>query len=77
MQTETLNPLLVLVGSNIQGFISIAFLVLFIIWAIYTVIAGYHWLRYGHRSIVAIPALIVHVVASWLIAGYAVSGVIG
>ncbi|HWH16600.1 MAG TPA: hypothetical protein VNU25_03385 [Candidatus Paceibacterota bacterium] len=57
--------------------VSVAFAILFIIWALYTVIAGYHWLRYGHSSAVAIPALIVHVVVSWLLAGYAVSGIIG
>lgn len=57
--------------------VSVAFAILFVIWALYTVIAGYHWLRYGHSSAVAIPALIVHVVVSWLLAGYAVSGIIG
>ncbi len=62
---------------DIGKVVSIAFAILFVIWAIYTVIAGYHWLRYGHSSAVAIPALITHVVVSWLLAGYAVSGIIG
>lgn len=57
--------------------VSVVFAILFIVWAVYTLIAGYHWLRYGHSSAVAIPALIVHVVVSWLLAGYAVSGIIG
>lgn len=57
--------------------ISVVFAVLFVIWAIYTLVSAYHWLRYGHSSAVAIPALIVHVVMSWLLASYAVSGVIG
>jgi hypothetical protein len=80
MQTElveTPNHALSLLGASIEGSISVIFLVLFVIWALYTLIAGYHWLRYGHRSIVAIPALIIHVVVSWLLAGYAVSGIIG
>lgn len=62
---------------DVGSVVAIAFAILFIVWALYTVIAGYHWLRYGHSSAVAIPALITHVVVSWLLAGYAVSGIIG
>jgi hypothetical protein len=62
---------------DVGNAVSIAFAILFIVWALYTIIAGYHWLRYGHSSAVAIPALITHVVVSWLLAGYAVSGIIG
>ena len=54
--------------------VSLAFAVLFIFWAIYSVITTYHWLRYGHRSAVAIPALITHVVVSAFLAMYAISG---
>ena len=77
MQTETPNQALLLLGSNIETIVSLVFLFLFIVWAVYTLISAYHWLRYGHRSIVAIPALVVHVAVSWLLAGYAVSGIIG
>ena len=62
---------------DVGSVVAIAFAILFIVWALYTVIAGDHWLRYGHSSAVAIPALITHVVVSWLLAGYAVSGIIG
>ena len=54
--------------------VSVAFAALFILWAVYTVITAYHWLRYGHRSAVAIPALITHVLVSGYLAVYAVSG---
>lgn len=77
MQTETPNQAPLLLGSNIETIVSLVFLFLFVVWAVYTLISAYHWLRYGHRSVVAIPALIVHVVVSWLLAGYAVSGIIG
>ena len=54
--------------------VSIAFALLFAFWAIYSVITTYHWLRYGHSSAVAIPALITHVVVSAFLAMYAISG---
>jgi hypothetical protein len=80
MEDPAVQPFTVfdLVGLiDVGKVVSIAFAILFVIWAIYTIIAGYHWLRYGHSSAVAIPALITHVVVSWLLAGYAVSGIIG
>ncbi len=76
MQPGTIDPTLIFRNVDVEGVVSIVFLVLFIIWVLYTLVAGYHWLRYGHRSSVAIPALIVHVVVSWLLASYAVSGLI-
>ena len=54
---------------------SVVFALVFILWAIYTVVTAYHWLRYGHRSAVAIPALITHVLISGYIALFAVSGI--
>ncbi len=59
-----------------QG-IALLFLFLFVIWTVYTLVSAYHWLRYGHRSAVAIPALITHVAVSFLLASYAVSGLVG
>ncbi len=69
---EAFAPLLRLV--DVPGLISIVAALLFIGWLIYTVIAAYHLLRYGHRSAVSIPAIIVHIVVSLLLALYAVSG---
>ncbi|HEY0947899.1 MAG TPA: hypothetical protein VGE53_00195 [Candidatus Paceibacterota bacterium] len=74
---EPLNPLPVpafLAGANVQSVISIILLALAAVWLVYTVVSAYHWLRYGHRSAVAIPALITHVAVSWLLASYAGSG---
>lgn len=64
-------------GVSVDAVLSLAFLVLFIVWALYTVVSAYHWLRYGHNSAIALPVLVVHVVVSWLLAGYAASGLIG
>lgn len=63
-------------GINPDQAVSVIFAVAFILWTIFTVISTYHWLRYGHRSSVAIPALITHVVISFFIAVFAVSGFI-
>lgn len=43
-------------------------------WIVYTVIAVHHWLRYSHRSAVAIPAIGIHLFVSLVLMGYAVSG---
>lgn len=75
--TTPFSSLPLFTASEAQGFISVAFALLFLLWAIYTVVTGYHWLRYGHRSAVAIPALITHVVVSGFLSIYAISGFTG
>jgi len=70
-----LAPPAFLTAINPAQAISVLFTVLFIIWVIYTLVTTYHWLRYGHNSAVAIPALITHVLVSIFLAIYAVSGV--
>ena len=59
---------------NVPGAISVVAIILFIIWLIYTIVASYHLIRYGHRSAVSIPAIITHVIVSLVIALYTVSG---
>lgn len=74
---EPLQPLPVpsfLTTLDSRVVLSSIFLMLAFVWLIYTLVATYHWLRYGHRSAVAIPVLIIYVVVSWLLASYAVSG---
>ena len=80
MQPEQLVPLAppaFLENVNVDQVVSVIFALLFILWALYSLITAYHWLRYGHRSSVAIPALITHVVVSGYLALYAVSGFTG
>ncbi|KND47511.1 MAG: hypothetical protein AB199_03715 [Parcubacteria bacterium C7867-004] len=69
------SPTVLFTGLDPVQVISVLFTVLFIIWAIYTIVTAYHWLRYGHRSAVAIPALITHVAVSGFLALFAVSGI--
>ena len=77
MQTEPLEALTLpafLQNVSADQVVAVTFALLFILWALYTLITTYHWLRYGHRSSIAIPALITHVVVSGYLALYAVSG---
>src|SRR3989344_5253307 len=39
-------------------------------WALYTLIAIYHWLKYSHASVIAIPAIAVHLGISFLFISY-------
>ncbi|MBI2410119.1 hypothetical protein HYV30_03730 [Candidatus Kaiserbacteria bacterium] len=43
-------------------------------WGIYTLIAIYHWLKYSHASWVAVPAIAAHLVISFSLFTFAVSG---
>ncbi len=48
----------------------------FFFWAVYTLVAVYHWLKYSHASWVAFPAIAVHLFVSFVLAAYMLSGVI-
>lgn len=50
------------------------FALIFIIWLLYTLVSTYHWLRYGHRSWAAVPALGIHVFISGSLMLYMMSG---
>jgi hypothetical protein len=70
--TEVFAPLL---GQlNGPATISLIAWVLFAIWLIYTIVASYHLLRYGHSTSVALPAIITHVFVSVVLALFIVSG---
>lgn len=46
----------------------------FAFWAVYTVVAIYHWLRYSHTNFLALPAIAVHLYISFALISYALSG---
>lgn len=48
--------------------------IVFAFWAIYTLVAVYHWLKYSHASWVAFPAIAVHALISLSLMSYALSG---
>jgi len=45
----------------------------FAFWAVYTLIAIYHWLKYSHASLVAFPAIAVHLLVSFSLMALALS----
>lgn len=57
-----------------QGVLSWILALTTVYWFVYTAIAVHHWLRYSHRSAVAIPAIAIHIFVSLVLMGYAVSG---
>lgn len=51
-----------------------AFSLVLVLVALYTLVAIYHWMRYGHRSPLAIPAISVHIFVSLALVGFALTG---
>jgi uncharacterized membrane protein YcgQ (UPF0703/DUF1980 family) len=46
----------------------------FAFWALYTLVAVYHWLKYSHASWVAFPAIAAHLFISFALISYTLSG---
>jgi hypothetical protein len=69
------SPLYSLPSLHVGNLFIILFFLVFVAWAVYTIIAAYHWFRYGHRSWLAIPAIVTHVVVSGALILYIASGV--
>ncbi|KND51737.1 MAG: hypothetical protein ABA06_00555 [Parcubacteria bacterium C7867-001] len=40
--------------------IAVILAIIFIWWAVYTLIAVYHWFRFGRHSWIALPAIVAH-----------------
>lgn len=68
------SPLSLLSGMSGFDFVSVAFTVMFGLWAIYTLVSIYHWIRYGKDSWIAWPAIGAHLVISAALMLFAVSG---
>ena len=58
--------------------LSVAFLLIFalvfLVWLAYSVVVAYHLFRYGHRSLLAVPMLGLHVIVSGGLMLLALSG---
>ena len=55
----------------------VAFFLIFFVWAVFTIIAAYHWFRYSNNSTAALTMMSVHLIVSAWFAIYAVSGLMG
>ncbi len=73
-------PTALLNQLHLSGLLSPGFLLewvlyaIFAFWALYTLVAIYHWLKYSHASWVAFPAIAIHLVISLALMSYALSG---
>lgn len=63
-------------GTNVslEAVIAVVITLIFIWWAIFTIVAGYHWFRYARDSWVAVPAMAFHLLASGWIFIFAIGG---
>lgn len=57
-------------GAMIEWFLYIVFA----LWAIYTIVAIYHWLKYSHASLVAFPAIALHLFISFSLMIFTLTG---
>jgi hypothetical protein len=73
MDTTPIQPL-ILPSLPIAQVVPLFFTLVFIVWAIYTIVAFYHWLRYGDNIVVSLGAMGMHLFVSSTLAIYAVSG---
>ena len=69
-------PPTVLLSHLPGGVLSFGFLLqwflyaVFAFWAVYTLVAIYHWLTYSHASLISVPAILIHLGVSLLIISY-------
>lgn len=51
-----------------------ALYLVFAFWAVYTLVAVYHWLRYSHTNFLAFPAIGIHLYISIALMSYTLAG---
>lgn len=62
-------------GTVTPGGLTMWFLfAVFAFWTVYTLVAIYHWLRYSHASLIAFPAIALHLFVSFILITFALSG---
>ncbi len=59
----------------IAQIVPVFFFLVFFVWAVYTIVASYHWLRYSNNTTLALSAITTHIIVSLLLAIYTVSGI--
>jgi hypothetical protein len=63
--------------ANQGEILAITLALIFCTWLLYTWIVTYHWLRYGHKSWITVPALTTHVIVSGILFLIALAGFVG
>lgn len=60
--------------GGLESFLAVVITIVFIWWALFTLVSSYHWLRYARDSWIAIPAIAVHLFVSGWIFVFATGG---
>jgi hypothetical protein len=68
------------VGINVAALpiteiVPVFFFLIFFVWAIYTIVAAYHWFRYSNNTTMALTVMTTHLVVSAVLAIFTVSGI--
>ena len=54
-------------AANLETVLAVVITIVFIWWAVFTLVAVYHWMRYARDTWLAVPALAVHLfVSAWI-----------
>jgi hypothetical protein len=61
-------------GASLSLVSKILLGLVFIFWAVYTIVAIYHWFKYSHASLVAIPAIAAHLCVSFALIALTLTG---
>ncbi len=61
-------------GVSAGAIVEWSLYIVFAFWAVYTLVAIYHWLKYSHASWVAFPSIALHLFISFALMAYALSG---
>lgn len=68
------NYLPLFTAPNLETVLAVVVTVVFIWWAIFTLVAGYHMLRFARDSWITVPALVLHLFVSGWIFVFATGG---
>ena len=68
--------LLVYLPSGISAGVIVGWILyaVFAFWALYTLVAVYHWIKYSHASWVALPAIALHLLVSLSLMFFTLTG---
>ena len=62
--------------GDLDTFFMWGFYAVIVMWLIYSVILLYHWLRYNLHAFFTFPSVVIYVVVSFAIIGYASGGLL-
>jgi hypothetical protein len=68
------NPLALFPAASLETVLAIIITLVFIWWAIFTLVVIYHWMKYSRDSVFAVPAIAVHIFISGWIFVFATGG---